>query len=180
MSARQAQATYDEVVRLAEFRLAHPEVSIEHKSAPYWYWTATWTDAAGKERTLVSRDLLGHSLRTLMNGLHKAFGEESGRLLEGPGPAPPALEVLEAAPAFCVLGLLGPGQVLQGPGDPLVGGVLPVDPAAESPDGVREADQHSQDRGEHREQGLEMRHDADPEVIVSVIYPGVALFRITR
>lgn len=74
MSARRAQEAYDQVVRLQEFSGAHPQVSIEHKSAPAWHWIATWTDTGGELHTITVSDRANyHPLKGLLDRLDVVF-----------------------------------------------------------------------------------------------------------
>ncbi len=59
MSAQHARAAFDQVVRRQEFTKAHPDVHIEHQTAPLWHWLASWREADGAEHHIVDHELGG-------------------------------------------------------------------------------------------------------------------------
>jgi hypothetical protein len=59
MTASRPRTALDQVVRKQRFERAHPDVAIEHRTAPAWHWTAEWDDGDGSHRLVVNPELSG-------------------------------------------------------------------------------------------------------------------------
>jgi hypothetical protein len=58
----------DQVRRRQEFQRQHPEVHVEHRTAPGWHWWAGWTDSVGQHQEVTAGEL-----KYLLNDLEQAF-----------------------------------------------------------------------------------------------------------
>ena len=69
-----AAAMIDQVLRKQRFVRDHPDVRIEHLTAPSWHWRARWTDSDGTTHELTDREL-GALLDELEVALTPPHGE---------------------------------------------------------------------------------------------------------
>ena len=70
MPVNRARVEFDQVERKQRFEHAHPDVAIEHRTAPAWHWMAEWVDSDGTRPLVVNPELCGllDELSEALNG----------------------------------------------------------------------------------------------------------------